>query len=103
MVAGSSTAPPLLTETEDFVRWLKLINIWCNCTSVNVDKRASLIVMNIQGKYQDVALEMEDEMLNCNDGVKNLLKKLGDTFLGDSKDVAFDKYLKFFLSTFQEQ
>ena len=95
MVAGSSTAPPLLTETEDFVRWLKLIKIWCNCTSVNVDKRASLIVMNIQGKYQDVALEMEDEMLNCNDGVKNLLKKLGDTFLGDSKDVAFDKYLKF--------
>ena len=95
MVAGSATAPPLLSETEDFTRWLKLVKIWCNCTSVQADKRASLITMNLRGKYQDVAIEMEDTETNCDDGVTNLLKKLKDTFLGDSKDLAYDKYLKF--------
>ena len=76
MVAGSATAPPLLSETEYFTRWLKLVKIWCNCTSVQADKRASLITMNLRGKYQDVAIEMEDTETNCDDGVTNLLKKL---------------------------
>ena len=95
MVAGSSTAPPLLSETEDFSRWLKLVKIWCARTNIPPEKRASVITMNLQGKYQDVAIEMDETEANCDDGVKNLLKKLEETFLGESKDLAYEKYLNF--------
>ena len=94
-ITGSSTAPPLLSETEDFSRWLKLVKIWCAGTNMPPDKRASVITMNLQGKYQDVDIEMDETETNCHDGVKNILKKLEETFLGDSKYLAYEKYLNF--------
>ena len=95
MVAGSGSAPPLLRETEDFQRWMKLVKVWSRGTSINVEKHASVVIMNLTGKYQDVALEMEEGELTGQDGLKNLLKRLEEVFMGDSKDLAYEQYVKF--------
>ena len=55
MVTGSSTSPPILPETNDFSRWLKLVKIWCAGTNIPPEKRASVITMNLK----DVAIAID--------------------------------------------
>ena len=96
MAAGSSNrAPPLLSETADYGRWKKELAVWRIATDTKPDKQAATVIMSLKGKYQEVALDMTEDDMKKNDGLKLLLEMLDKVFLGDKRDRIYSSYVKF--------
>ena len=77
-------SPPLLSSSRTYDDWIKLIRLWQGFTTLDKGKQASAIVLSLDGKPQDAALEIPTENLIKDDGVETLIKRLDTIFKKDA-------------------
>ena len=88
-------APPTLTKGTSYETWKKEVKIWEIFTSLDKKKQAPAILLTLNGQSREAALELDIADLNCDNGVKNLMKKLDDLYLKDSQHLAYEAYEEF--------
>ena len=66
-----------------------MVNIWTKFTDLPVKKQAPALVMSLSGKTFDAILELEDEALSSESGVKQILEKLNTIY---KKDELHEKF-----------
>ena len=87
--------PPTLQESSSFEAWEKAINLWTLVTDVKKEKQGASVVLSLTGKARDQVLELPFTDINCEDGVKNILKKLGSLYKKDTVDTAYETFERF--------
>ena len=51
-------APPLLSQCKNYEDWKKLMNIWTKLTTLDKKKQGPALVLALDGKAQEAALEL---------------------------------------------
>ena len=87
-------APPTLLK-DKYNTWKKDMQIWELATSLDKTKRALIVFLSLKGKAREAVLELDTEVLNSEDGMKNLYEKLDTLFLEDINQSAFQVYKRF--------
>ena len=64
-------------------------------TSLDKTKWAPIVFLSLEGKAREAILELDTAVLNSEDGIKNLYKKLDSLFLEDINQSAFRTYKTF--------
>ena len=64
-------APPLLSSSKTYSDWKKLINIWTELTTLEKKKQGPALVLTLEGKAQEAALELSPEQITGENGVKH--------------------------------
>ena len=52
-------SPPLLSKSKSCDNWLKLITIWHQFTTLELQKQGPAIVLSLEGEGQDAVLKLE--------------------------------------------
>ena len=89
MASTYNKAPPLLSTCKSYNDWKKLINLWTQLTTLDKNKQGPALVLSLDGKSQDAALEIESEQIAQDDGVKIIIKRLDKIY---EKDKLTEKY-----------
>ena len=82
-------APPSLSECKTYEDWKKVVNIWGKFTKMEVKKQGMAVLLSLKGAAQEAVLELEEDKIDCNDGLKNVLARLDKLYL---KDETLTKY-----------
>ena len=69
-------APPLLSQSKNYEDRKKLIGICTELTTLDKKKQGPSLVLTLEGKSQEAALELPSEEISSENGVKNILKRL---------------------------
>ena len=56
-------SPPLLKNTKSYNDWIKLLEIWCQFTSLEPEKQGPAIVLTLEGEAQDAVLELSTTVI----------------------------------------
>ena len=67
-----SKSPPLLSKSKSYDDWLKLITIWQQFTTSELEKQGPATVLSLEGKTQDAVLELDPNHITDRD--ENLQK-----------------------------
>lgn len=98
MAAGVATmkTPPLFKEEEmDYEQWKKDLLLWTEFTDLEKNKMAIAVHLSLSGRARKASSELASGELKCDDGIKNLIKKLDRIFLQDENWRVFNNYLQF--------
>ena len=96
----------LVAELNDtiffYLRYLRIntvrgrkMQIWMMATSLDKPEWAPIVFLSLEGKVREAILELDTAVLNSEDGMKNLYKKLDTLFLEDINQSAFWSYETF--------
>ena len=92
-------APPRKTEDLTYENWKKEVKIWQFQSNLEKPKQGGALYLSLEGKArQTVLAEVDPDEINCDDGVKNILKALDQYYKKDeSKSAysAFDDFIKY--------
>ncbi|XP_066911985.1 uncharacterized protein [Clytia hemisphaerica] len=88
-------APPALKEDVPYENWKKEITIWQLFTSLEKKKQGLAILLSLEGKAREAALELEVDELNKDDGVSKVLAQLDKLYLKDKLQLSFQAYDSF--------
>ena len=92
-------APPELEKSKTYADWRKLILLWTNFTSLPKNKQGSAIIMSsLPTEGQEAVLELDEEVINADDGVEKVLERLDILYKKDTlieKIEAIDAYENF--------
>ena len=68
--------PPKLTDYT-YDKWVVMVNIWADDSGCEAGKQANRVIRwSLEREAQDAALELGQEVLKADDGLKSLIKKL---------------------------
>ena len=72
-------APLQFSAHKSYEDWKKLVNLWKGFTSLEMSKRATAVVLSLEGNQKALtsALEIPESDLSKADGVDILIKKVG--------------------------
>ena len=70
-----------------YTKWKKLVDLWKKATKVDEDKQGPVLILNMSGKAQDIAMNLADT------SIANVLIKMEEIY-GDSMELV-TKYEKF--------
>lgn len=87
--------PPKLDEARPYECWKNEISIWKLVTDLDKKKQALTVVLGLEGRARETALEIPANDLNEDDGMETLLAKLDEVFLREEKDRAYEAYSHF--------
>ena len=87
---GDYKAPPALTKDITYATWKKETSIWQLFTSLERKKQGPAIFLSLSGQAREAVSELELDKLNDDNGVKNLLEKLGKLYLKDDTHSAYE-------------
>ena len=91
-------APPRKTDDLSYVNWKKEVKIWTHQTKVDEDKRGSVLYLSLEGKPRHTVLaELDPDVINSANGVKEIFKCLDKSYEKDetkSAYSAFDDFIK---------
>ena len=89
MVADDTktTLTILAFNGQHYTRWKKLVDLWRKTTNVAEDKQGPVLILNMSGKAQDIALNLTDTNL------ENVLREM-EAVYGDSMELV-TKYEEF--------
>ena len=73
-------------------KWKNELGIW---TNLDEKKQALAVVLSLEGRARDTALEISVEDLNKDDGMGTLIRALDSIFLKEEKDCAYEAYSNF--------
>ena len=76
----SNKNPPELVKSKSYSDWVKKINIWARITSLTKANQGGAILMTLEGEAEDAVLEIEEDELCSENGVKLILAKLDNFF-----------------------
>ena len=88
-------APPALKEDVPYENWKKEITIWQLFTSLEKKKQGLAILLSLEGKAREAALELEVDELNKDDGVSKVLAQLDKLYLKDKLQLSYQAYDNF--------
>ena len=94
-MANNFKTPPTLNKNESYENWEKAVKLWQLVTEIPKIKQGAAMVLALSGKDRDVALELSMEELNTDNGVENILNKLGKIYKKDSVDTAYETFENF--------
>ena len=96
MASGASYKnPPTLEKNKTYEQWKNEIALWELVTDLDVKKRGLALALSLQGKPREVALEIDPEKLNADNGVKFLVTELDKLFEKDKVDQTYSAYTDF--------
>lgn len=93
--ASYNKAPPLRTSCKSYSDWKKLIEIWTELTSLDKKKQGPALVLTLEGKAQEAALELSSEEISSETGVTIILRRLDKVFEKDKLTEKFNAIEKF--------
>ena len=93
-MASKYFPPPALLK-DKYSTWRKEMLIWELATSLDKTKRALMVFLSLEGTAREAVLELDIAVLNSEDGMKKLYKKLDTLFLEDINQSAFRAYETF--------
>ncbi|XP_066913250.1 uncharacterized protein [Clytia hemisphaerica] len=88
-------APPLLSQSKNYEDWKKLIGIWTELTTLDKKKQGPSLVLTLDGKSQEAALELSREQISSENGVQNIINRLDKIYAKDKLTEKFDAIEKF--------
>ena len=80
---------PKLQDGSSYADWKKRVKIWQMGTEIKKEHQAVKLVMNMSGKPDEVAIQIDPEKLGSEDGVKVLLEELDKLFEEDKTQSIF--------------
>ena len=96
-MASSSIKGLLKLENENaYENWKKDINIWCELTDIDAEKRAPAIHLSLTGRARVASSEIGIDDLKKKDGVNLLITKLDSLFLADQGRRQFTAFHKLY-------
>ena len=88
-MSNMNKSPPLLSKTKTYDDWLKLITIWQQFTTLELEKQGLAIVLSLEGEVQDAVLELEPNQITDRNRVKTIIDRLNKIY---KKDELTQKY-----------
>ena len=79
---------PRFDEKRSYESWKNELGIWSRVTNLDAKKQALVVVLSLEGRARDTALEIAIEDLNMDDGMGTLIRALDSVFLKEEKDGA---------------
>ena len=76
MATASSKGPPLLFKRKSYEDWLKLMKTWRMYTDLTKPRQGPALILSLEGKAQDAALEIHEKEIAKDDGIDTILKEL---------------------------
>ena len=89
-MAHSFKNPPKLNE-----QWTKEIKLWAIVSKIDKKEQAPAVVLSLEGRARDAALELEITDLNADDGLTKLVQSLDGLFLKDENQRMHVAYAEF--------
>ncbi len=74
--SGYNKPPQSLSNCKSYEDWVKLITVWKTLTSLESSKQASALLLSLEGKAQNAALEISTDDLTNDDGVSKIIERL---------------------------
>ena len=87
------TPPEFVGKTYEV--WRREVTLWQHVTDLKKDKQAAAVALSLKGALRDIAISMNLNELNTDDGMSILLAELDKHFKKEACDLAFDAYKKF--------
>ena len=84
-MASNNKSPPSLSNSKSYSDWLKLIEIWRKCTSLEPEKQGPAIVLSLEDKAQDAILELNTNDIADKDGVNKIIERINRLYKKDVK------------------
>ena len=81
---STNKVPPLLSDTLQYIDWKKKVKILASFTTQEKKKQGAAIFLTLKGPAEEAVLELDEEQINHDDGMKNVLEKLYKLYLKDS-------------------
>ena len=89
---------PVLNERINYDDWKRRVDWWQKATSVKPEARAATLIMNMSGKPEEVAIQLNETELSVDDGVKLLIAELDKLYEKDQTQsifTAIDNFLSY--------
>ena len=81
---STNKVPSLLSDTPQYTDWKKKVKICASFTTLEKKKQGAAILLTLKGPAEEAVLEIDEEQINHDDGMKNVLEKLDKLYLKDS-------------------
>ena len=91
----SNKTPPILSKSKTYVDWIKKVNIWCRITSLPKKDQAGAILMTLEGEAEDAVLELTEDEIVSEDGVKLVKERLDKIYKKNETLEKFEALDKF--------
>ena len=75
--------PPNLTDNIEYELWKKEVSLWKTCCKLEKKEQGPALVLSLQGKAREAALELEVDEMNADDGIDKVVAKLDGLYLKD--------------------
>ena len=95
MSVSYNKAPPLLTACKNYDDWKKLLTIWTELTTLEKKKQGPALVLALEGKAQEAALELTSADISSEQGVSKILLRLDKIYAKDKLTEKFDAIERF--------
>ena len=73
-------SPPLLSKSKLHDDWLKVITIWQQFTTLELEKQGPATVLSLKGEAQDTVLGLEPNQITDRNGVKTIIDRLNKIY-----------------------
>ena len=71
MAVSKVIGPPLLNDTDDFDNWCREVKIWHSVTNLDKGKQGPALYLSLEGKARKACADLNIDILNSENGVKN--------------------------------
>ena len=81
--------PPDFNKSKSYDDWVKKLKIWARITGLPKADQGGAVLMSLEGEAEDAVLEIEEDLLCTEDGLKLVLDKLDKIF---KKNAIIEKF-----------
>ena len=93
--AHNFSIPPKLEHGDNYENWEKSLKLWRLITDIPNSKQGAALVLQLSGKARESALELTIEQINGENGIDEILEKLGGIYKKDNVDTAYEAFENF--------
>ena len=99
-MASKTLIPPEFTDDRPYEDWSRRVNWWKRQTELSADKQGAALASSFKGKALDAVLELDDDVINSENGVTAIMNKLDILFKKNTltkkiEDIeTFEKYFR---------
>ena len=79
-MASKTLTPPEFTDDRPYEDWSRRVTWWKRQTELSADKQGAALASYFKGKALDAVLEIDDDVINSDNGVTVIMNKLDILF-----------------------
>ena len=80
-MSNTNKSPPLLSKSKSYDDWLKLIKIWQQFTTLELEKQGPAIDLSLEGEARDAVLDLESNQRTDRNGLKTIIDRLNKIYV----------------------